>query len=252
MIEIFILSIIQGITEFLPISSSSHLILISEYLTFENKGLQIDVSLHIGSFFAVLVFFRKDIFNFVSNKKLFYKILISSTPVIIIGYLLIEFNLIDKLRNVKVIGWTTLVFGVLLYISDKFNLDKRIDNDFTYKSAILIGIFQILSLLPGVSRSGIVITAARFLDYKRYDAAKISFLLSIPTLAAVSLYGCFKILKTNNLDFSFLNIYTIIFSYFFSYITIKFFLKFIQKFSLTIFFIYRVVLGAILILISYL
>ena len=119
MIEIFVLSLIQGITEFLPVSSSSHLIIVSEFLNFENRKLEIDVSLHIGSFFAVIVFFRKDIFNFISNKDLFLKIFIGSLPVILVGYILVKLNLIDQMRNTKVIGWTTLIFGILLYLSDR-------------------------------------------------------------------------------------------------------------------------------------
>ena len=115
MIEIFILSIVQGITEFLPISSSSHLILISEYLNFENKSLSIDVSLHIGSFLAVITFFYKEIINFYKNRILFLKVLISSIPLMIVGYFLIKTNLIDVLRNIKVIAWTTIIFGFTLY-----------------------------------------------------------------------------------------------------------------------------------------
>ena len=114
MTEIFILSLIQGITEFIPISSSSHLIIISEYLKFNNQNLEIDVSLHIGSFIAVIVFFREDIFNFIQNKDLFLKILVGSIPVMIVGFILIKFNLIEQVRNIKVIGWTTLLFGILL------------------------------------------------------------------------------------------------------------------------------------------
>ena len=186
MIEVFILSIIQGITEFLPVSSSSHLIIASKYLSFDNQNLSIDVSLHIGSFIAVIIYFRKDIFNFIKNKDLFFKIVISSIPVMLIGFLLIKFNMIDQLRNTKIIGWTTIIFGIFLYVSDKCNLNKKIEKDFTFKSAITIGILQILSLIPGVSRAGITISAARVLKFDRYDSAKISFLLSIPTLAAVS------------------------------------------------------------------
>ena len=130
MIEIIILSLIQGITEFLPISSSSHLIILSEYLEFNNKNLEIDVSLHIGSFLAVIVFFRKDIFNFVQNKDLFLKILIGSLPVMIVGYLLVKFNFIDQIRNIKVIGWTTLIFGILLFLSDKSDVKKKINSNF--------------------------------------------------------------------------------------------------------------------------
>ena len=175
MIEIFILSLIQGVAEFLPISSSSHLILMSEFLDFENKSLSIDVSLHIGSFFAVVIYFFKDIIKFIDNRILFLKIFISSMPVMVIGFFLAETGIIEKFRNINVIAWTTILFGILLYISDKFKLIKNIENHFTYKSAIFIGLFQILSLLPGVSRSGISITAARLLNFKRVDSAKISF-----------------------------------------------------------------------------
>lgn len=251
MIEILILSLIQGITEFLPVSSSSHLIIISEYLEFNNQKLEIDVSLHIGSFFAVVVFFRKDIFNFLRNKDLFVKIIISSIPVMIMGYILVKFNLIDQIRNIRVIGWTTFLFGILLYLSDKSNIQKKIKLNFTFKSAIIIGLFQVLSLIPGVSRSGITITGARFLKFNRFDAAKISFLLSIPTLAIVSIFGLNNLINSNSLNFSFLMIISIIVSFVISYITIKYFLKYIKKFSLNIFVIYRVLLGIFLLIISY-
>ena len=225
MLEIFVLSLIQGITEFLPISSSSHLIVISEFIDFHNKSLAIDVSLHIGSFLAVLTYFHKDIILFIKNRVLFLKILVSSIPVILCGYLLVKTNMIVNLRNVEVIGWTTLIFGIFLFISDKFQLKKNIENNFNYKSAIIIGLFQILSLVPGVSRSGITITAARILKFKRYDAAKISFLLSIPTLGAVSIFGLNNMIASNDVNFSTLNLISIILSFIFSLLTIKFFLQ---------------------------
>ena len=252
MIEIFILSIIQGVTEFLPVSSSSHLIIISEYLNFENQSLSIDVSLHIGSFIAVITYFRKDIINFIKNKELFFKIFLSSIPVMLIGFLLVKFELIDQLRNLQVIGWTTIIFGILLYISDKFSIENKIDNNFTIKSAMIIGILQIFSLIPGVSRSGITITAARMLKFNRFDSAKISFLLSIPTLAAVSFFGLKNLVVSNNLDFSVLNLASIFLSFIFSLITIKFFLNYIKNFNLNIFVIYRIILGIFLIIIAYL
>ena len=238
MIEILILSLIQGITEFLPVSSSSHLIIVSEYLEFKNQKLEIDVSLHIGSFFAVIVFFREDIFNFVKNKDLFLKIFIGSIPVMIVGYILVKFNLIDQIRNIKVIGWTTLLFGVLLYFSDKSDVKKEIKSNYTFKSALIIGLFQVLSLIPGVSRSGIAITGARVLKFNRYDSAKISFLLSIPTLAAVSIFGLDNLIKSNSLNFSLLMVISIMISFLISYITIKYFLKYIKEFSLNVFVIY--------------
>ena len=252
MIEILILSLIQGVTEFLPISSSSHLILFSKLTNFQNQSLSLDVSLHIGSFLAVITFFYKDLIEFVKNKDLFIKILISSLPVMILGFLLIQTDLISELRNIKVIGWMTLLFGVLLYISDKFNMHKNIESDFTYRSALMIGFLQMISLVPGVSRSGVTITAARLLKFNRYDAAKISFLLSIPTLAVVSIYGIKNIVSAENMNISFLNLLSILLSFVFSLITIKYFLQYIKSFSLDIFVIYRVILGIVILAFAYL
>ena len=155
MFEIILLSIIQGLTEFIPVSSSSHLFIISEYINFHNQSLSIDVSLHIGSFIAVIVFFHKEIKNFTRNKGLFLKIFVSSIPVMLFGFFLVQSSLIEKLRNIELIGWMTIIFGILLYISDKFKIKKNLQQNFNYKSALFIGLFQILSLIPGVSRSGI-------------------------------------------------------------------------------------------------
>ncbi len=252
MIEILILSLVQGITEFLPISSSSHLILISDFLDFKNQNLSIDVSLHIGSFIAVLLYFYKDILNFFDNKILFFKIFISSIPLMIIGFFLVETGFVEKIRNLKVIAWTTVIFGFLLFLSDKFKLEKNIEKNFTMKSAIFIGLFQVLSLIPGVSRSGIAITASRLLNFKRVDAAKISFLLSIPILGAVSLFGLKNLIFSENSYFTVSNLIAIFFSFLTSLITIKYFLIYIKKFNLNIFVYYRILLGLILLAIAYL
>ena len=252
MIEIFILSLVQGITEFLPISSSSHLILMSEYLKFESKSLSIDVSLHIGSFIAVVIYFYKDIKDFFKNKIIFLKIFISSLPVMIVGFFLVETNLINKLRNLETIAWTTTLFGVLLYISDKFKVEKDLQNNFDFKSVCFIGLLQILSLIPGVSRAGIAMTAARLLKFKRTDATKICFLISIPILAAVSFFGLKNLIFSENIEFTKLNLISIVISFIFSFLTIKYFLKYIEKFNLNIFAYYRICLGIILIFIAYL
>ena len=252
MIEIILLSLIQGITEFLPISSSSHLILVSDFINYDNQSLSIDVSLHIGSFIAVIIYFYKEILNFFGNKILFFKILISSIPIMIIGFFLAETGIIERIRNIKIIAWTTLIFGILLYFSDKFKLEKNIEKNFSFKSAFFIGFFQILSLMPGVSRSGIAITAARLLNFKRLDAAKISFLLSIPILGAVSLFGIKNLILSESFYFTKINLIAIFLSFLISLITIKFFLDYIKKFNLNIFVYYRILLGLILITISYL
>ena len=252
MIEIIILSFIQGVAEFIPVSSSSHLILMSNLLNFENQSLSIDVSLHIGSLLAVLVYFYKDIISFVENKILFFKIFISSLPVVIVGFLLVETGIIDQIRNIKIIAWTTLIFGFLLYFSDKFKLEKNLEKNFSYKSAIFIGLFQVLSLVPGVSRSGVTITAARLLNFKRVDAAKISFLLSIPILSAVSFFGLKNLILSENIYFAKINLFSIFLSFIFSLITIKYFLSYIVKFNLNVFVYYRIFLALVLFIIAYL
>jgi undecaprenyl-diphosphatase len=251
MIEVIFLSIVQGITEFIPVSSSAHLILISKYFNFNNENLTLDVSLHLGSLLAIILYFRKELLDFIDNKQLFFKILLSSIPVMVFGFLLIQLNLIDYLRNTKIIGWSTVIFGLLLYFSDRVKIKNNINHDFKYSTAFYIGLFQILSLIPGVSRSGITMTGARFFNFNRVDSAKISFLLSIPTLSAASLYTLQKLVSENNFEVSFLNFLAITLSFFFSYIAIKFFLNFLKKFSLTSFVIYRFILGSLILIYAY-
>ena len=251
-VEILILSIIQGISEFLPVSSAAHLVLVSKYYAFTNQSLLIDICLHLGSLIAIIFYFRNDLFNFIKNKSFLIKILIGTIPIIPVGYILYQTGLIDQLRSLEVIGWMSLIFGILLYVSDRSKITKKIDTAFTSKSAIFIGLFQILALIPGVSRSGITITSGRLLGFNRFDSAKISFFLSIPTLTAASLLGIYNIYKEGSAELNFLAITAVIFSFIFSYITIALFLKFIQKFSLNIFIIYRIILSLFILAIVYL
>tara|TARA_B100001013_G_scaffold220897_1_gene134897 strand:- start:16 stop:783 length:768 start_codon:yes stop_codon:yes gene_type:complete len=251
-IEILILSVIQGISEFLPISSFAHLVLVSKYYTFTNQSLLIDICLHLGSLIAIILYFRNDIFNFVKNKSFLIKILVGTIPIIPVGYVLYKTGMIDQLRSLKVIGWMSLVFGILLYISDRSKITKKIDTEFTNKSAVFIGLFQVLSLIPGVSRSGITITSGRMLGFNRFDSAKISFFLSIPALAGASLLGIYNIYKEGSAELNFLAIIAVIFSFIFSYATIAVFLKFIRKFSLNIFVIYRLALSLFILGVVYL
>ena len=168
------------------------------------------------------------------------------------GYILYQTGWIDQLRNLEVIGWMSLIFGILLYVSDRSKITKKIDANFTNKSAIFFGLFQVFALIPGVSRSGITITSGRLLGFNRFDSAKISFFLSIPTLAAASLLGIYNIYIEESSELNFLAIVAVIFSFIFSYITIALFLKFIQKFSLNIFIIYRIILSLFILAIVYL
>ena len=249
-IEISILSAVQGISEFLPISSSAHLILISNYYDLKTGSLLIDISLHLGSLFAIIFYFRKDLFDLKKNKKLIQLIILGSIPLIIFGYVLYSTELIYLLRNLKVIAWTTLIFGIILFFADQQKLDKKISTDLNIRSIILVGLFQILALIPGVSRAGITLTAARFLKFNRVESSKISFLLSIPALAGASFLGL-KNAINQPLEINYLIIVSIILSFLFSYITVKFFLNYINKFSLNIFVVYRIFIAVILFLIIY-
>ena len=251
MAELVLLSIIQGVTEFLPISSSAHLILVSKYFNLSNTNLTLDISLHLGSFLAIIFYFRNDLINFIKNKELFKKILITSIPVSVFGFFLVKTNYIDAFRNYSVIGWSTIIFGLILFFSDLQVTNKNIKKNFSYNNAFFIGFIQILSLIPGVSRSGITITSARILKYNRIDSAKISFLTSLPVLAIVSAYNLQKIIIKDSIDISFINLTGILFSFLISYLTIKLFIKFLKKFNLLIFVIYRLILGLIILFYVY-
>ena len=249
-LEVIILSVIQGVTEFIPVSSSAHLIIISNISNFNLNSLEVDISLHLGSLLAIVVYFWRDLIDFSKNKKKLYLIFFGSIPLIIVGYVLYISNLIYHLRNLELIAWTTLIFGVLLYFSDKNKTDKILEKDLSKKDIIFIGMLQILSLIPGVSRSGINITAGRFVKYSRIDSAKISFFLSIPALAGASLLGLKDILK-DPFEFNSIIFLTISISFIFSYLTIKFLLYYLNKFSLKIFVFYRIILAFFLFTIIY-
>ena len=219
-VEILILAAIQGVSEFLPVSSVAHLVLISKYYAFNNQNLLIDLCLHCGSLIAIIFYFRKDLLNFIQNKAFLIKILIGTIPIIPVGYILYKTGLIDHLRSLEIIGWSSLLFGILLYVSDRVKITKKIDTEFTNRSAIIIGIFQVIALIPGVSRAGITITSGRLLGFNRFDAAKISFFLSIPALTASSLFGIYNVYKEGSAELNFLAIIAVIFSFIFSYLTI--------------------------------
>ena len=194
---------------------------------------------------AIIYFFRDELFDTRKNKRLLSLIILGSIPLIIVGYILYNTGLIHQLRNVEIIAWTTLIFAFVLYVSDKSRFDKKISSNLNFQSIIFIGIFQILSLVPGVSRAGITITAARILKFNRVDSSKISFLLSIPALAGASVLSLKDVFE-QSIEFNYLIIIAIISSFIFSFLTVKFFLIYINKFSMNAFVIYRIVIALIL------
>ena len=249
-IEIIILSLIQGISEFLPISSSAHLIVVSTLYKFQSSSLLIDLSLHLGSLLAIIFFFRKELIDLKHNQRLLSLMIFGSIPLIIVGYILYKTELIYILRDIKVIAWTTLIFGIVLYFADKSRFDKKISSNLNLKIIFYIGLFQILALIPGVSRAGITITAARIFKFNRFDSSKISFLLAIPALAGASALGLKDVIN-ESFEFSYLIFIAVTLSFLSSYFTVKFFLEYINKFSLSVFVIYRIIVAVILFIIIY-
>ena len=248
--EILILSLIQGISEFIPVSSSAHLFIVSEFFHFNNQSIMIDVGMHLGSLLAVLFYFKQDFLNIFKNKQILYLIVIGSIPLILAGFIIYTTGIIDLLRNLKLLAWLSLVFAIVLYFADKVKVTKKIDTDLNLKSIFIIGLFQIASLFPGVSRSGIVITAGRFLNFDRYDATKISFYLSVPAIAGASFLSL-KSMFDNDINFNSLVLLSVFLSFIFSYIAIKYFLIFVRNFNFNIFIIYRIILSLFIFYIIY-
>ena len=249
-IEIIILSLVQGVSEFLPISSSAHLIIISTLYEFKSSSLLIDISLHLGSLFAIVFFFRRELLDLQNNQKLLTLIIVGSIPLMVVGYILYTTNLIYYLRNIKVIAWTTLIFAIILFFADRRRFDKKISSNLNLKTILYIGFFQVLALIPGVSRAGITMTAARFFRFNRFDSSKISFLLAIPALVGASALSLKDVLN-QSFDFNYLIIVAITFSFLFSYFTVKFFLDYVNTFSLNVFIVYRILIAILIFLTIY-
>lgn len=248
--QAFLLAIVQGISEFIPVSSSAHLIILSKISNFSISSLQLDISLHSGSLLAIIFYFRKDLLNIINNKPLFLLIVLGSIPLILVGYFFYTSGLIENLRNLKIIAWTTLIFGILLFIADRTKVKNKINNNLNFKNILIIGIIQILAIIPGASRSGVIITASRFLNFDRVDSSKISFYLSIPALLGASVLS-FKDIYNTNIDLNFIFLFAVMFSFVFSYLTIKYFLVYVKNFNLNLFVYYRTILALILFIIAY-
>ena len=249
LIKIIILGIVQGIAEFLPISSNAHLIMVEQLLDYHNHNEILNLVFHLGSLLAIITYFFAELLGLLKKPKMIFNIIAATIPVIIVGYFVHKFRLINyEYFSIKIIAITLIVFGIILFISDKINHSKILYKDLNIKSSLIIGLFQIISLIPGVSRSGITLTAGRFLGYSRFEAAKFSFFLSIPTTAGACFLGVLDLIKTNNSDLNYIAIIAFITSFLSSYLTIKFFLSFISKFNLNIFIYYRVILGVFILL----
>ena len=246
----FFLAIIQGVTEWLPISSSGLLVIFEELIKLEDKNLNLlfNIAVHGGSLIAVVIYFLKDLFQIFNNYSLIKNIIIATIPVVIAGFLIKITGLNIFLQDIKVVAFATLFFSIVLYFSDKTKVTIQFNKNISNKNALLIGLAQVLALIPGTSRSGITISCARFLGFSRVDSAKFSFLISIPVLFAACVLGFSDVIFEPNNQI----IILIIFGFFVSLITsllcIKVFLKFVENNSLNLFVILRIILGTVLLI----
>ena len=267
MISVIILAIIQGISEFLPISSSAHLIIFRDLFGIGSNvvsgDLEIifDISLHFGTLLAIVIYFFKDLFNILiegitkgtktKSGSLLYKIIVATIPAAIIGFLFED--IIEEFfrGNFYVIGFGLIFMGIILYIFDKSSKQDKKFDEISFKDAFLIGCGQIFALIPGFSRSGTTISVARKLKYDRESSAKFSFFLSVPVIMGAALLNLIKddniTLITSNLN---VFIIGILVSFMVGLLTINFFLKYINNHNYKIFMIYRVILGIIVIVLA--
>ena len=257
---IIILSLVQGITEFLPISSSAHLIIIPEFFLNIDSSRGFDVSLHFGSLLAVIYYLKKDLMKIILD-TIYLKIdnegfiilknlIISTIPVIFVGFL-VHINNFDIIRSIEVIGWTTLIFGILLGLADRNLKVVKYFKSLNLKDALVIGIAQILAIIPGTSRSAIVITAGLYMGFSRFDASKYSLLLSIPVIIAATTLESINLFIEKGFFFNNEMIMGIILSFCVALITIRLFMNWINKASLKIFVAYRIMLGILILIYAY-
>ena len=255
-LQILILSIIQGLTEFLPISSSAHLIISSSILGQETQSITVDIFAHGGSLFAVIIYFRAELadalkdYKFSSSDSFLNKLFLGSFPILIIGFFFREF-ISENLRTLDIIAISTIFFGILLWIADRTTKDQLSNESVTFKHAFFIGLAQCLALIPGTSRSAITIICALFLSYSRTIASKFAFMLAIPTLGVILLSEVIS-LGFSPLEINWLDVLLVLtFSFLSSYLCIGIFLKLIERIGFTPFVIYRVLLGTFLLFLAY-
>ena len=251
-LNIIILSFIQGVTEFLPISSSSHLVLLAELSDYPDQGLGFDIALHAGSLLAVLIYFKselKKILFLTHDGQQYIKLMfIASIPLPIIGIIFVDYISL-YMRNIQSIAVMTIFFALLLYFADKNRENREDILNVSQTTIIFIGLMQTLAIMPGVSRAGIVITAALIVGFNRNDSIKISFLLSIPAILMASTYQITQLLDSNDILLIREYFFGFLFSFIFSYLTIRLFISTINRITFSPYIIYRIVLGTFLLVI---
>ncbi len=262
--HLFLVAVIQGITEFLPVSSSGHLALIPHLTNLPDQGQTIDVAVHVGTLGAVVLFFWRDVRMGLAGvprmltgridtpgAKLAFLLAIATIPAIAIGLILKITGLNDAMRSVKVIAWTMILFGLVLYWVDQKGPAEKKADDWTLRDAIVMGFWQALALIPGTSRSGATISGARALGYERHDAAKLSMLMSIPTIFASGVLLGSEVVATANMQVAKDGAIAAVLAFVSALLALSLMMRLLRSVSFTPYVIYRVALGAVLLFIAY-
>lgn len=262
--HLILVAIVQGITEFLPISSSGHLVLLPALTGAEDQGQFVDVAVHVGTLFAVMIYFRRDVAAAVTGiprllrgkadtagSKLALLLIIATIPAVIFGLFLKLTGLNDAMRSVTVIGWTMLLFGIVLYWADRTGGDTKAASDWSLRDALMMGLWQAIALIPGTSRSGATITGARALGYAREDAARLAMLMSIPTIIAAG--SLLMIDAAAKADLAALRDGAIAagFAFVAALLALSLMMRLLRSVSFTPYVIYRVILGVGLLIWAY-
>ena len=262
--QLFLVAIIQGITEFLPVSSSGHLILLPELTGMSDQGQVIDVAVHVGTLFAVVIYFWSDVRLALSgipsllrgkidNQGAWLALCLglATIPVVIFGLVLKVTGLDEAMRSVTVIGWTMLIFGLVLYWADQKGEQTKTASQWSLKDAFIMGLWQALALIPGTSRSGITITAGRYLGYAREDTAKLAMLMSIPTILASGTLLGLEVARGADAALARDGAIAAVFAFVAALLALSLMMRLLRSVSFTPYVIYRVILGIVLIWIGY-
>lgn len=263
-LHLFLVAIIQGLTEFLPVSSSGHLILLPALTGMDDQGLVIDVAVHVGTLFAVIIYFWADVRLALAGIPRLLRgrvdtqgawlamcLAIATVPVVIVGLILNITGLDEMMRGVAVIGWTMLIFGLVLYWADQRGAQTKVAGQWSLRDAVIMGLWQVVALIPGTSRSGITITGGRLLCYARPDAAKLAMLMSIPTIAASGVLLGAKVAMQADTAAAKDGAIAAVFAFFAALLALALMMRLLRSVSFTPYVIYRVALGIVLLIYAY-
>lgn len=264
LLNLLLIAILQGITEFLPVSSSAHLILLPQLTGLADQGLAIDVAVHVGTLAAVMIYFRRDVGMAIAGvpdllrgritspgARLAFLLIVATIPVVLLGLILKVTGAADAMRSIKVIGWAMLIFGLVLYWFDKRGAQTKEASAWTLRDAVIMGLWQAVALIPGTSRSGATITGARALGYTRQDGAKLAMLMSIPTIIASGVLLGLDVAASADAALARDAGIAAVFAFGAALLALSLMMRLLRSVSFTPYVIYRVILGVILLVIAY-